>query len=207
MENYKKLLENENYSEAIKVLKNDTSLDAPIKFYNLGYTYFKNNELVKARFYLEKARSEGFINDDLNNSLEIVKQNLGVAQVESDYGYLDKTILSLSTFKEDVFFSLLGIFMLIFLWGIVKSKKTLTLIFVILFVALGGLIFTFKDFKTVLLKEEAYVHQGPSRIFDPTQLILPGTKVMIESESGDWKLVKYPIVYRGWIYKAKVKKL
>lgn len=207
MENYKELLESEDYLGAIKALKNDQTLEAPIKYYNIGYSYFKRNEYVKARYYYEKARVEGLVNDELNNSLEIVKQNLGVAQVESDYRYLDKTLLTLSPFKNEVFLSLLGIFLLVILWSILKAKKALVIVFVILFFGVGGLMFSMKDYKVVLLKEEAYVHQGPSRIFDPTQLILPGTKVMIENESKDWKYVKYPLMYRGWIYKAKVRKL
>ena len=207
MEKLKKFLENNDFDGAIKFLKTSGDISAPIKNYNLGYVYSQKSDFIKARYYFEKARTEGFINEELNASLKSVKVSLGVEQVESEYSYLDKAFLSTANFRDDVFFSILGLLLIFALVGFIKGKKILILIPSILFFSLGAVVLALKDYKVALLKKEAYVYQGPSRIFDPNQLILPGTKVMIKEETKDWKLVTYPKVYSGWIYKAEVKKL
>lgn len=207
MEKFKQFLENENFDGAINFLKSSDDIALPIKYYNLGYVYVQKNEFVTARYYFEKARAEGFINQKVNASLKLVKENLGVEQVESSYSYLDKTLLETANFRDEVFFSFLGIVLLVGIIAVLKTKKIMTIISVILFFSLGALLFVFKDHRVALLKEEVYVYQGPSRIFEPNQLISPGTKVMIEEEKEDWKFIGYPKIYRGWIYKAKVRKL
>lgn len=207
MDKLKQYLENEKFDEAIKLLKSSDNLELPIKYYNLGYVYFEKQDFVKARFYFEKARSEGFINQKLNSSLKLVKEKLGVEQVESQYSFLDKTVLSTVNFHDDVFFSLLGLLLFTVIVSFVKAKKVLATVSVFTFCALAIVLTMTKDYRSVLLKEEAYVFQGPSRIFEPNQLISPGAKVVIQDEIKDWKYVRHPEIYRGWIYKAKVDKL
>ena len=207
MSDLKSYLDNKNYDEAIKFLNSNNTFEKPIKFYNLGYVYTLKGDFVQARFYLEKAKAEGLINEKVENSLKLVKSKLGVEQVESDYPVIDKSILSISHYKEDVFLTVLGLVLMIFLYGIFRKKRIIATISVIVFLSLGSFLYVIKDFKTVIVKEEVFVHQGPSRIFEPNQMIMPGAKVVIDGEARDWKYVKYPEVYRGWIYKSKVKKL
>lgn len=207
MEKFKQFLEDENFDGAINFLKSSDDIALPIKYYNLGYVYNQKSEFVTARYYFEKARSEGFINEKLNASIKMVKENLGVEQVESSYSYLDKMLLETTNFRDEVFLSFLGIVLLVGIIAILKTKKIVTMMSAIIFFSVGALLFVFKDHRVALLKEEVYVYQGPSRIFEPNQLISPGTKVMIEEEKKDWKFIGYPKIYRGWVYKAKVKKL
>lgn len=207
MSDLKSFLDNENYDGAIEFLKSQSSFEKPIKFYNLGYVYTLKGDLVQARYYLEKAKIEGLINQEVESSLKVVKNKLGIEQIESDYPVLDKGVLNISQFKEDVFLTVLGIILFVFLYSLYKKKRVLYSIAMIFFLALGSFFYTLKDFNTVIIRQEAFVHQGPSRIFEPSQVIAPGSKVIIDGESKDWRFVRYPEIYRGWIYKAKVKKL
>lgn len=207
MSDLKSYLDSKNFDGAIEYLKSQAPFEKPIKYYNLGYVHTLKGDFVNARYYLEKAKAEGLINEKVIDSLDYVKGELGVSQIESDYSLIDRGILNISNIKGDAFLVLLSIFPLLFLLGLYRKTRWLTTVSVILFLSLGAVIFTFKDLKTVIVQKEAFVHQGPSRIFDPNQLIVPGAKVIIEAETKDWKFVRFPEVYRGWIYKSKVKKL
>lgn len=207
MEKFKKYLEDKDFDGAIKFLKSSKDIELPIKYYNLGYVYSEKSDFVNARYYFEKAKAEGFINQKLNNSLKIVKENLGVEQVESDYSYLDKVVLSAANFRDEVYFSIIGIILLVGLVGFIKSRKILVGVCVTFCCLIGASLIVFKSHNLVILQKEAYIYEGPSRIFEPSQLISPGSKVMIGEEKKDWKYVSYPRIYRGWIYKVKVRKI
>ena len=132
MEKLKEYLDNENFEDAIKFLKASNDLAPPIKYYNLGYAYSQKSDFVTARYYFEKARAEGFINQKVNASLKLVRENLGVEQVESSYSYLDKALLETSSFRDEVFLSLLGLVLLIGVLGILKAKKIITIISIVI---------------------------------------------------------------------------
>ena len=164
MSDLKSFLDNENYDGAIEFLKSQSSFEKPIKFYNLGYVYTLKGDLVQARYYLEKAKIEGLINQEVESSLKVVKNKLGIEQIESDYPVLDKGVLNISQFKEDVFLTVLGIILFVFLYSLYKKKRVLYSTAMIFFLALGSFFYTLKDFNTVIIRQEAFVHQGPSRI-------------------------------------------
>lgn len=207
MQDYKLFLENKDFDGAIKALKLDKSMEQPIKFFNLGYIYYQKNELPLSRYYFEKAQNLGFLTNQSQQALQKVKENLGVEQVESSYNIIDKTLLSSGAYREDVYLSLVGLLVIGALVAFLKSRKLLGSFFVLASISLFSVLFYFRDMKTFIVMKESYVHQGPSRIFEPSSQLSPGMKVIIEKEIKDWKLVSYPEEFKGWLYRPEVKKL
>ena len=207
MQDYKALFETKDFDGAIKALKTDKSIELPIKYFNLGYAYYQKGELSLSRYYFEKASNIGFLNEQNLSALSKVKQDLGVEQIEANYGALDKALLASTGFQQDVYLSVGALFVVLGFIAFLKSKKIIGSLMMILFMIFMGTLFYFKDMKTVILLKEAYVHEGPSRIFEPNQQLERGMKVILGKEIKNWKWIRYPKEFRGWLYKPEVKNL
>jgi hypothetical protein len=206
MNKLKELIDKNLLNESVEYL-NSMNIELPIKLYNLGYISHKKGELAKSIFYLEKAKSEGLFSIELDESMNKVKSDLGLIQVEASYSQKDQIILHGQGVKVDVYYSLIIIFSLIG-FGIFKLVNKYLSILVLLPVALIiFMINTISPLTGAINLDEMPIYRGPSRIFEQVQTLTPGVKVLFSKENKDWKYIEYPEVFRGWVYKNKALKL
>lgn len=207
MKELKKLINKKDYDSALTYLESNKTIETPIRNYNLGYIYFKKNDHVKARTYLEKAQYEGLRTSELKNALHRVKSELGIQNIEKSYTVEDNLMMQTIGHHEDVFFALMGSFLLVALLLGVRGKYLMTSFFSLLFLVVCSFFLFIQNYEVQINKEESFVYKGPSKIFEQIQVITPGMKLITEKNEGNWSFVSYPKIYRGWLFKSKVNKL
>jgi hypothetical protein len=207
MKELKKFIENKDYDSALTYLKSNKTIESPILNYNLGFIYFKKSDHVQARTYLEKAQYEGLRTPELMSALYRVKAELGIQNLEKSYSFEDNVMMKTIGHHEDVFFALMGSFLLVALLLGVRGKYVLTSLFSILFLVVCGFYAFIQSYEVQINREESFVYKGPSKIFEQIQIISPGMKLITKKNEGNWSFVTYPQVYRGWLFKSKVNKL
>lgn len=197
-----KLIEENSYKDAEELIK---SFDHPtvIEDFNMGYLYFKKGELVHSRMLLEKAKYGGMISSEVDEALDDVKTKLEINLIESEITTSDSFILESVSFSTHlyptIFLGLLIISFILF-W---KKFKLASFINGALSLVVIGVYIGIKDYKINYNIEEAVVYRGPSKIFEEVQILPPGGKFIISKKIKDWKYIKYPSIYEGWVYKNK----
>lgn len=202
MMNFKKLIEEKSFSEAEKLI---LSKDLPknILNYNLGFLEYKKGNLVVSRKYLEQAKFSGMLSEEVDGALKLVRTELDLVYTESDISDFDNFILNSASLPSHFYPTLSVITFLLALVLMIKNKKILCV-----FSSFFGIIFLLvffgiKDFKIQYNLVENIVYRGPSRIFEEKQVLPPGAKFIISKEADEWKYIKYPTIYEGWVYKNK----
>lgn len=196
-----KLIKEKKFDEAILYLEKNQ--DGAISNFNLAYLNFQKNDYIQSRVFLEKAQKLGLYSTEVNEAMTIVKRELGLEIIENSYFKEDHLIFKFTGFSADVYFSTIGLFLLISLLTFYKSKKILGSVALLLCIGVGCFYHYVKDFKTYVNKNEAVVYEGPSKIFSEKQILIPGMKVIINKSTKDWNYILYPKVYRGWAYKQE----
>lgn len=197
-----KLIEENSYKDAEELIKSFDHAKV-IKDFNMGYLYFKKGELVNSRMLLERAKYGGMISFEVDEALGDVKTKLDIKLVERDISVSDSFILESVSFSTNlyptIFLGLLIISFILF-W---KKLKWASLINGMLSLIVIGMYFGIKDYQINYNLEEAVVYRGPSKIFEEVQILPPGGKFIISKKIKDWKYIKYPSIYKGWVYKNK----
>ncbi|MBD66838.1 MAG: hypothetical protein CME62_16665 [Halobacteriovoraceae bacterium] len=207
MQELKNLIENENYSAALDFLNQSDSMALPIKYYNLGFIHFKQNDLPSALYYLEKAKFSGLFSEEVDSALYQVKTELGLRVLENDYSWIDQLYLSSNTLNLDIFIVLMGFLLFGILLGAYKKLFKTAALCLTMFTALGIFTYQLSEMKTYIAFEDTIIHQGPSQIFEANQVIPKGLKFVIGKSFKDWSYIKYPSVLSGWVKDIKAKKL
>ena len=140
MQSYEELLKKKDFDGAVKALKFDSSIETPIKYFNLGYVYRQKDELPLARYYFEKAQLSGLINKKTQLAIKDTQRALNIDLIESNYKNLDKFMLSSHGFSEDTYLSFLLVFLVFSLIAFIKAKKFIAAICATTFVILLSLI-------------------------------------------------------------------
>lgn len=196
-----KLIREKKFDEAIDYLSQADHSAEAIKNYNKAFLQFKKQDLVSARYFLEKAQKLGLFSREVDDAFEVVKSELGLKTIENSYYKEDLFVFKTIGFHSDVYMSTMGIFLLIGLVAFGKAKYFIGLVAMIFLVGTSSYFYIIKDHKLKINQKEAIVHSGPSKIFEGKQLLLPGMKVITTKESKDWTFIKYPEAFRGWVYK------
>jgi hypothetical protein len=207
MKELKNYIDEENYDSALKFLKSNENIDAPILNYNLGFIYFKKENYVQARTYLEKAQYGGLRTKELKSALYRVKSELGIQNLEKSYSVKDEIMMETVGHHEDVFLALIGFVLFIALGLGITGKKFFSFVSSILFLAITSFYFFIQSYEIQINKEEIFVYLGPSKIFEQIQVISPGIKLITKKHEGNWSYISHPEMYRGWLFKSKVNKL
>ena len=207
MKDLKNYIDNKDYDSALELLKSSKDLETPILNYNLGFLFFQKEDYVQARTYLEKAQYGGLRTKELKQALFKVKAELGIQNLENSYTTKDEVMMKTLGHHEDVFLALIGFILLGTLALGILGKRFLCAICSFVFVGAMGFYFYIQAFSIQINKEEIFVYQGPSKIFEQIQVISPGVKLITKKGKGDWSFISYPEMYRGWLFKSKVNKL
>jgi hypothetical protein len=202
MNKLKKLIDKNLLDESITYL-NTVDIELPIKLYNLGFISHKKGELAQSVYYLEKAKSEGLFSKEWDESMHKVKFDLGIDLIEANYSKTDELLLNGHSVKIEVYYSLIVIFILVGLGLFKFVNKYVSIIVLVPIVLIVLMIKTIGPLTGAINKVEVAIYRGPSRIFEQVQTLGPGVKILFSKQNKDWKYIKYPEVFQGWVYKNK----
>ena len=208
---FQKLVEAEDYDKALAFLiQNQKEFDQGIFYYNKGTLDAKRGDLINARISFEKAKAQGFINKDLVKNLEMTKDTLGVGYLEKTYSIesdLITTVVDMSLYTPIIISSMLLISFFVFFREI-KNIFLISIFFVISSLPLLGCYYVQENFEKVIVKEEAIVRVGPSKIFDESQIIPAGMMVILKkNKSKNWANIYLPKSHGGWVQNIETENL
>lgn len=200
-----------NYEELVKEGYKSWQL-----YFNLGNSYYRNNELGKAIYYYELARK-------LNPDDEDVRINLGIAsaktidKIDSKENFFINAVRTnlLSTFTTNtwawftilsLFFAALGFFLFVNSGRLLVKRISFFLSCLLLFGFLLSYFFGYSALKSKVENKFAIVTTREVRIMnEPTQSatmkfnLHEGTKIRVVENNGDWLLIKLDNGNEGWV--------
>lgn len=190
------------------LLQNKQRFDSGIFHYNLGTVYSKMGEHPAARFHLEKAIKDGYINSASLNNLTYIKNQLQVDDLSTSASFPDQFMNYALAIPSAAYLSISLLFLLLSV-SLLKSKKlvkkTSIAIFILLIVAPVS-------FSTLYLDKINYavafrdipLYEGPSKIFSEKGKVKAGSKIILGEFKEGWFYVKFPISLAGWINKDQL---
>jgi len=108
------------------LIQNKQQLNSGIFHYNLGTVYSKMGDYAAARFHLEKAMKEGFVNSSSMNNLNFVKTQLQVDDLSTSQAFSDQMINTALAVPMSAYLTLSLVLLLAGLfWSRVKNKLSL----------------------------------------------------------------------------------
>ncbi|MFT6631796.1 MAG: hypothetical protein ACJAS4_001752 [Bacteriovoracaceae bacterium] len=202
MMNLNKLLENKAFSEAEEFILSK-KFPKNVLNYNLGFLEYSKGNLVASRKYLEEAKFSGMFSEEVEGALKLVKTELELVYTESDISDYDNFIINSVSLPSQFYPTLSVLSFLLALGLLVKNNKFWGFISSLFGIAFLVTFFAIKDLKINYNLVENIIYRGPSRIFEEKQVLPPGAKFIISKETDEWKYIKYPAIYEGWVYKNK----
>lgn len=209
LNNLKTYFEKAEYDSAINLIKTNKSAFEPgVYEFNLGIAYYKNNDLVVSRIWLEKAKQQGFLSSELNIALEEVTSKLEVYRLEESQSFSD----SLNQFSVgvpvDAYYTISLVFLVIFVALYRKVDKYLKLLIIILAITpISYYQFHVKKYNSIIVLEDQVVYRGPSAMFEQIQLIPKGMKLLTGKTHNGWRYILTPSSHQGWFNTNKVEDL
>lgn len=193
------------YEKAIELLEGMRG-DLPIGqyHYNMGSLYAQLEELGPARYHLESALSEGFVNTAVYNNLEFTLSKLPVRDLSTSDHFIDQVYSWLLSAPEGAYLSLSLFFLLLFVLSFMirfMSKSWLRWSFLALFivpVATNQLYL--KHLNTAVSLHEIPVRAGPSEIYEQSYLLPAGAKILLGQKSEGWGMIQRPKELAGWVH-------
>ncbi|MFC1616912.1 hypothetical protein ACFL2K_01700 [Candidatus Margulisiibacteriota bacterium] len=208
--------QSKNYSLALKTYFQDASITGPnaALFYNIGNSFYKNQDIGKAICYYQKAKKLAPRDRD-------IKANLKKAQAK----VLDNSISTETSFTKGLFsfiylfsfnevlvlfliiFSLCntGIFLAIYYKKQELLKHSIIPVAIILglsFILLYAKVQTEFYSKTgVIISKKVAVKAGPSNTLETLFYVHEGVEFTIEKVVGDWLEIKLNNSFIGWAHK------
>lgn len=190
------------------LLQNKQQLDSGIFHYNLGTVYTKLNDFPAARYHLEKAIKEGYINSSSLNNLAFIKSQLQVDDVSTSTSLPDQFINSAISLPQSSYLSLTLVLVLLGI-ALIKSKKLVKKFAIIVFtlIALSPVIFAYTylgQINYAITFKEVPLFEGPSKIFTEKGKVRAGSKIILGEYKDGWFYVKFPISLAGWVSKDQI---
>jgi hypothetical protein len=198
-----------DYKGAVSyLLQNKQLFDSGIFHYNLGTVYSKMGDYPAARFHLEKAIKEGYINSSSLNNQNFVRNQLDVDDLSTSSNLPDQMINIALSVPSEAYLSLT----LLFLLGgvlLLKAKKLVkkTSIFFALILTLAPVAFSnlyLDKINSAIAFKDLPLYEGPSKIFAEKGKIKAGSKIILGEFKDGWFYVKFPISLTGWISKDQL---
>jgi len=197
---------------------------SPEIYYNLGNTYFKQNQITNAIYYYEKALRLAPDDKDIKYNLELVNQYITDKIKPVPEFFLTKIVHKIADLFSSNKWALISIisfaifvaFMLIFLF-----TKMLFLKKISFYLALLGIIVSITSLFFSKLQYNRYEISNKAIVFAPTltlksspdkegtdlMIIHEGLKVEITDSLSNWYELKLPDGNKGWTEKQNVKKI
>ncbi len=210
IERYEKILSNGQTSAALH--------------YNLGNSYYKQNEIASSIYHFEKALHLKPGDSDIRNNLTFAK-NMAIDAIGEEENTGFKGILDNSTaaFSASgwgwvaIFCMLVFvIFFLVYYFSIKTMTKRLLFIgamfFLVLAVSSVIIAVTKQDFQqessyAIIFSEEVGIKNEPSPRSDEVFILHEGAKVKITEEFQDWVEIELPNGSSGWMTRDDLKRL
>jgi hypothetical protein len=190
------------------LLKNKQLFSSGNFHYNLGTIYSKMSEFPAARYHLEKAIQDGYVNSSSINNLNFVKSKLNVDDISTSTSFLDKTmnVATSIPFPAYSLFTLIlcFIFLLIFRFNKKFSRfKFITLISVA-FLPIAFYFIVVAHLHPAIAFKDISLQEGPSKIFAEKGSIKAGSKIIVGDFKDGWFFVKNPESLIGWVTKDQL---
>ncbi|MFA6237124.1 MAG: SH3 domain-containing protein [Bacteriovorax sp.] len=190
------------------LLQNKQQFDSGIFHYNLGTVYSKLGDQPAARFHLEKAIKEGYINSSSLNNLTYVKTQLQVDDISTSSSFPDQLMNTVLTVPASAY---LSISLLLLLCGIslFKSKKLIRKTSIAAYILLIAAPVAFSNLYVEQINyavafKDVPLYEGPSKIFSEKGTVKAGSKIILGEFKEGWFYVKFPISLAGWISKEQL---
>lgn len=205
----KLFFDKKDYKSVIQLLKsNSNKFDPGVYEYNLGIAYFKNNDLVNSRVWLEKAKQNGFLSSELNNALEEVSVKLEVNRLEESQSLNDSFNQFAVNTPVDAYFTISLLFLVLVAFFYKKIDKYIRVILlVIAFTPIAFYQLHVKNYRPIIVLEDQIVYRGPSAMFEQIQLIPKGMKLLTGKTHNGWRYIITPSSHQGWFNTDKVEDL
>lgn len=190
------------------LLQNKQQFDSGIFHYNLGTVYSKQGDFAAARFHLEKAIKEGYINSSSLNNLTYVKGQLQVDDLSTSSNLPDQLMNSALAIPPTAYLSLSLVFLLCGI-SLLKTKKLRRKLSMALFALLIAAPVVFSNLyldkiNYAVAFKDVPLYEGPSKIFAEKGQIKAGSKIILSDFKEGWFYVKFPISLTGWINKDQL---
>ena len=190
------------------LLKNKQQFDSGIFHYNLGTVYSKMGDQATARFHLEKAIQEGYINSSSLNNLNFVKSNLQVDDLSTSSSLPDQFVNITTSIPVAGYVSFTLLLLIIFTLMIRFQKITKKwMMAVVLILAVVPMLFSFiyiKDINHAIALQDIPLYEGPSKIFSEKGKVRAGSKIILGEFKEGWFYVEFPLSLSGWINKDQL---
>lgn len=200
------MYQEKKYDEGIQLLNdNKQKLDPGLYHFNLGTLLLKKEELAFGRYQLELAIKNGFYTTESIKNLNSAKELLNVAQFEETNAW-ESTSQVLYTAPWDffLFFSLIFFAVLLFFWKKLANKTIKVLCVIIALLPMTfPVIFINNNFGVATLKEQP-VFEGPSEVFDKSNELPVGIKVLVKDNRDGWYKIITPERFSGWIKRDSI---
>ncbi|MBC7540593.1 MAG: hypothetical protein H7281_17345 [Bacteriovorax sp.] len=190
------------------LLQNKQQLNSGIFHYNLGTVYSKMGDFPAARFHLEKAIKEGYINSSSLNNLTYVKAQLQVDDITSSTELPDQLMNTALTIPPAAYFSISLILLLLGI-SLLKSKKLIKKTSIVFFIVLivAPVLFSQRYLDKInyaVAFKDVPIYEGPSKIFTEKGKVRAGSKIILGEYKEGWFYIKFPISLAGWISKDQL---
>lgn len=190
------------------LLKNKQELNSGIFHYNLGTVYSKMGDYPAARFHLEKAIKEGYINTSSLNNLTYVKSQLQVDDLSTS-ALLPDELMNFALGVPSAAYLSTSLFGLLIVLVLIKAKKIqrrVTTAIGILLVAAPLLFshFYLERVNYAVAFKDLPLYEGPSKIFAEKGKVRAGSKIVLGDYKEGWFYIKFPIALAGWINKDHI---
>jgi hypothetical protein len=190
------------------LLDNKQQMDSGIFHYNLGTVYTKMGDLAAARFHLEKALQEGYINSSSLNNLTFIKTKLEVDDLTTSTSFPDQFINIASTVPASAYLSMtLALWLILAIMIRFHKIQKRWLIIVYFFISLSPLMFSnlyVKNINYAIALKDSPLYEGPSKIFNEKGRVKAGSKIVLGELKEGWFYVKFPLSLSGWINKDQL---
>lgn len=190
------------------LLDNKKQFESGIFHYNLGTVYSKMGDQATARFHLEKAVAEGYINSSSLNNLTFVKSQLQVDDLSTSTNFPDQVINTMTSIPKAGYFSMTLFLVLVFtlMIRLKKIQKKWLMIAVLLLSLTPVLVshFYVENIHYAVVLKEAPLYEGPSKIFSEKGKVRAGSKVVLGQLKEGWFYIEFPISLSGWISKDQL---
>lgn len=192
------------YEKAIELLEGMRGeLPAGQYHYNMGSLYAQLEQLGPARYHLEQALNEGFVNTAVYNNLEFTLSQLPVRDLSTSSHFIDQIYSWLLNAPEGAFLSLSLFFLLLFVVSFMTrflARPWLRWGFFALFlIPVAADQLYLKHLNTAVSLEEIPVRVGPSEVYEQSYLLPAGAKILLGEETEGWGMIQRPKELAGWV--------
>lgn len=190
------------------LLDNKQQMDSGIFHYNLGTVYSKMGDQATARFHLEKAIKEGYVNTAALNNLSFIKSELRVDDLTTSTQLPDQLMSTALAIPKTAYISitlLVGLFFILLIrFGKIQKKWLMALV---LLISLLPTVFSYTYVERInfaVTLKDVPLYEGPSKIFSEKGKVRAGSKIVLGEFKDGWFYIEFPLSLAGWISKENI---